>query len=172
VLDVLDSQSDQVDATESAEKRYVEFWEALCSIYHDAKELRKEVSASVEGDRLNTAEGRRAVIEELQARIRSLCRRREEVIVTAKVADKAQPPVEPTALHVATFLLLQRNADQLDCLFVFVDHPLRLLKGSPTNHRSERNVRREAEIRKGARTSKTARGAKSRVTIMTVFASL
>jgi len=155
------------------EKEYVEFWDTLCSIYHDAKELSKEVAASVaasvEGDRLNTAEGRRAVIEELQARIKALCDRREETIITAKAAAKAQPPIEPTAPHVTTFILLQRElADQLDCLFVFVEHP----EVEPTNNRSERNARREAEIRKGARTSKTTAGAKRRGTIVTVFGSL
>ncbi len=151
------------------ETEYVEFWDALCLIYHDAKQLSKEVAASVEGDRLNTDEGRRAVIEELQARITELCNRREETIITPKAAAKAQPPLEPTAPHVATFILLQRElADQLDCLFVFVEHP----EVEPTNNRSERNARREAEIRKGARTSKTATGAKRRSIIVTVFASL
>jgi len=151
------------------ETEYVEFWDALCSIYHDAKVLSKEVAVSIEGDRLNTTEGRQAVIEELQARITSLCDRCEETIVTAKAAAKAQPPTEPTALHVATFILLQRElADQLDCLFVFVEHP----EVEPTNNRSERNARREAEIRKGARTSKTTVGAKRRSIIVTVFASL
>lgn len=76
---------------------------------------------------------------------------------------------QPTADHVATFILLQRElADNVDCLFVFVEHP----EVEPTNNRSERNVRREAEIRKGARTSKTVQGAKRRGTIVTVLASL
>ncbi len=105
----------------------------------------------------------------MQARIKSLCNRREETIFTAKAAAKAQTPTEPTALHVATFIRLQRElAHQLDCLFVFVEHP----EVEPTNNRSERNARREAEIRKGARTSKTAAGARRRSTIVTVFASL
>jgi len=56
----------------------------------------------------------------------------------------------------------------LDCLFVFIEHP----DVEPTNSRSERNVRREAEIRKGARTNKTAKGAKRRGIIVTVLASL
>ncbi len=151
------------------ETEYVEFWSTLCSIYHDAKQLSKEVAASVEGDGLNTAEGRRAVIEELQARITELCNRHEETIITPKAAAKAQHLLEPTAADVATFILLQRElADQLECLFVFVEHP----NVEPTNNRSERNARREAEIRKGARTSKTAQGAKRRSTIVTVFASL
>ena len=151
------------------ETEYAEFWDQLCSIYHDAKQRSQEVAASLEGDRLNSAEGRRAVIEELQARVTSLCDRREETIITTTAAAKAQPPLEPTAPHVATFLLLQRElADQLDCLFVFVEHP----EVEPTNNRSERNARREAEIRKGARTSKTATGARRRSTIVTVFASL
>jgi transposase len=70
---------------------------------------------------------------------------------------------------VETFILLQRElADNLNCLFVFVEHP----EVEPTNNRSERNARREAEIRKGARTSKTDRGAKRRSIIVTVLASL
>jgi transposase len=151
------------------ETEYVGFWEALCLIYHDAKELSKQVAAAVEGDPLNTADGRRAVIEELQARITELCDRRDETIITTKAAAKAQPPVEPTTPHVAAFINLQRElAEQLECLFVFVEHP----EVEPTNNRSERNVRREAEIRQGARTSKSAAGAKRRGTIVTVFASL
>jgi len=68
-----------------------------------------------------------------------------------------------------TFILLQRElADNVDCLFVFVEHP----EVEPTNNRSERNARREAEIRKGARTRKTDRGAKRRSIIVTVLASL
>jgi len=151
------------------EKEYVEFWDQLCSIYHDAKEFSKEVATSVEGDRLNTVDGRRAVIEGLQVRITELCDRRDETIITTKAAAKAQTAVEPTVSHVATFINLQRElADNVDCLFVFVEHP----EVEPTNNRSERNVRREAEIRKGARTSKSAAGAKRRGTIVTVFASL
>jgi len=89
--------------------------------------------------------------------------------VTAIAAKKAQPPIEPTVSHVAALINLQRElANQLECLFVFVEHP----EVEPTNNRSERNARREAEIRKGARTSKTATGARRRSTLVTVFASL
>ncbi len=99
----------------------------------------------------------------------TLCNRREEIVITAKAAAKSKRAIEPTADHVATFILLQRElADNVDCLFVFVEHP----EVEPTNNRSERNVRREAEIRKGARTSKTVQGAKRRGTIVTVLASL
>jgi len=84
-------------------------------------------------------------------------------------AIKLQPVGEPTPLPEKTFILLQRElTDNLDCLFVFVEHP----EVEPTNNRSERNARREAEIRKGARTSKTVSGAKRRSTIVTVLASL
>ncbi len=151
------------------EKEYIEFWDQLCSIYHDAKEFSKDVAASVAGDPLHTTEGRRVVIGKLEARIAELCDRRDETIITAKAAAKVQPAIEPTASHVASFINLQRElADNVACLFVFVEHP----EVEPTNNRSERNVRREAEIRKGARTSKTANGAKRRGTIVTVFASL
>jgi len=91
------------------------------------------------------------------------------MVITTKAAEKQQPPGEPTSSHVATFILLQRElANNIDCLFVFVEHP----EVEPTNNRSERNVRREAEIRKGARTSKTDAGAKRRSIIVTVLASL
>jgi hypothetical protein len=57
-----------------------------------------------------------------------------------------------------TFILLQRElADNVDCLFVFVEHP----EVEPTNNRSERNARCEAEIRKGALTRTTDRGRKT-----------
>ena len=76
-----------------------------------------------------------------------LCSRRKEKIITSKAATKSEPPVEPTSLHVETFILLQRElADNVHCLFMFVEHP----EVEPTNNRSECNARREAEIRKGA----------------------
>ena len=90
-------------------------------------------------------------------------------MITAKATEKQQPPGEPTASHVETFILLQRElADNIDCLFVFVEHP----EVEPTNNRIERNARREAGIRKGARTRKTDSGAKRRSIIVTVLASL
>jgi len=151
------------------EPQYVEFLDSLCLIYHDAKQLRDGVADSVQGDPLNDSAQRQAVIQKLQDRIKELCNRREETLLTAKGAAKLQPAVEPTPLCEKTFILLQRElADNLDCLFVFVEHP----EVEPTNNRSERNARREAEIRKGARTSKTASGAKRRSTIVTVLASL
>ena len=141
------------------EPQYAEFLDGLCSIYDDAKQLRDDAEDA----------SRKSIVKQLQDRITSLCTRREERIITAKAAAKAEPAIEPTAEDVATFILLQRElADNVDCLFVFVEHP----EVEPTNNRSERNVRREAEIRKGARTSKTARGAKRRGTIVTVLASL
>ena len=150
------------------EPQYAEFLDGLCSIYDDAKQLRDDALVQ---DTLADAEdaSRKAVVTQLQNLITSLCNRRDETIITAKTAAKSEPAIEPTAEHVATFILLQRElADNVDCLFVFVEHP----EVEPTNNRSERNVRREAEIRKGARTSKTARGAKRRGTIVTVLASL
>ena len=71
--------------------------------------------------------------------------------------------------HEATFIHLHNElVDNMDCLFVFVEHP----QVEPTNNRSERNVRCEAEIRKGGRTSKSQDGAKRRSIIMTVLMSL
>ena len=143
------------------ESQSAEVLDDLCSIYDDAKPLRDDASAQ--------DASRVAIVKPLQDRITSLCNRREETIITAKAAAKAEPGIEPTAEQVAAFILLQRElADNIDCLFVFVEHP----EVEPTNNRSERNVRREAEIRTAARTSKTARGAKRRGTIVTVPASL
>ena len=151
------------------ETEYAEFLDQLCGIYHDAKDLRDNVAASVVGDPLNDASERKAVVAKLQDRIRSLCSGRIEKIITSKAAAKSEPPIEPTPSHVETFILLQRElADNVECLFVFVEHPA----VEPTNNRSERNARREAEIRKGARTSKTDSGAKRRSIIVTVLASL
>ena len=145
------------------EPQYAEFLGSLCSIYDDAKQLRDDTLADAEDA------SRVTVVTQLQNRITSLCNLREETIITAKAAAKSEPAIEPTAEHVATFILLQRElAGNVDCLFVFVEHP----EVEPTNNRSERNVRREAEIRKGARTSKTKRGARRRGTIVTVLASL
>ena len=148
---------------------YAEFMDQLCGIYHDAKQLRDNVAASVVGESLNEASERKAVVAKLQARIQLLCGRRGEEIITSKAAAKSEPPIEPTPSDVEIFIHLQRElADNVDCLFVFVEHP----EVEPTNNRSERNSRREAEIRKGARTSKTDRGAKRRSIIVTVLASL
>jgi len=150
------------------ERQYAEFLDSLCSIYDDAKQLRDDALLQ---DASSDAEdaSRLAVVAQLQNRITTLCNRREETIITAKTAAKSKPTIDPTDSSIATFILLQRElADNVACLFVFVEHP----KVEPTNNRSERNVRREAEIRKGARTSKTVRGAKRRGTIVTVLASL
>ena len=151
------------------ETEYAEFLDQLCGIYHDAKCLRDNVAASVIGEPLNDAAKRKAVVATLEERIKSLCGRCDEKVLTAKAAEKQVPPREPTASHVATFILLQQElVDNVDCLFVFVEHP----EVEPTNNRSERNARREAEIRKGARTNKTDVGAKRRSVIVTVLASL
>jgi len=128
---------------------YATFLDQLCAIYDDAKRLRKDGRLGV---------GREEKSRELRARVESLCTRSEEIIV------KGVTPADEE-----TFLLLQRElVGNLDCLFVFVEHP----EVEPTNNRSERNVRREAEIRKGARTSKSESGAHRRSVIVTVLASL
>jgi len=83
--------------------------------------------------------------------------RSDENVITTKAAANQKPPGEPTSSHVATFILLQQElVDNVDCSFVFDEHP----EVEPTNNRSERNARREAEIREGARTIKTDSGAK------------
>ena len=102
--------------------------------------------------------GREEKSRQLEDRVQSLCTRRDETIVK-----------DVTPGHEETFILLQRElCTNLECLFVFVEHP----EVEPTNNRSERNARREAEIRKGARTSKSESGAHRRSVIVMVLASL
>ena len=130
-------------------KEYAAFLDELCNIYQRAVRCRKD-------GRLRT--GRATKARELEEAIRSLCTRHGETI------DK-----DATPDHEATFIRLQNElVDNLDRLFVFVEHP----QVETTNNRSERTVRREAEIRKGGRTSKTPAGARRRGVIMTVLASL
>ena len=161
------------------EPQYAEFLDGLCSIYDDAKQLRDGVLNGVLNGALNgalnaedasrAATDSRQIVTQLQDRVTSLCNRREERVITAKAAAKATPAIEPTAEHVAAFILLQRElAENVDCLFVFVEHP----EVEPTNNRSERQSRGEAMARKMARTSKSASGAKRRGVIMSVLASL
>lgn len=152
------------------ETEYAEFLDNLCLIYDDAKQLRDDrKSSTTDAARSDEGVDSTEIVKRLQDRLKSLCTRREEEIITLKAAEKSNPPIEPTADHTATFILLQRElADNVDNLFVFVAHP----EVEATNNISERNVRREAEIRKGARTSKTEEGAKRRGIIVTVLASL
>jgi uncharacterized small protein (DUF1192 family) len=155
------------------EQEYATFLDQLCSIYDDAKELRAAHAAAADAGSAKSSSELEAIITKLQTRIEALCTRHEEPIIKPKAeANKCdtRKPVQPeTPKHVETFILLQRELmSNLDCLFVFVEHP----DVEPTNNRSERNVRREAEIRKGARTNKTAKGAKRRSVIVTVLASL
>jgi transposase len=141
------------------ETEYAEFLDQLCAIYDEAKQLRDAQQANTSAE-LQVED----VVEQLQSRIESLCHRHQEPIIKS---EKSGQPLTPA--HAETFILLQRElVGNLDCLFVFVEHP----EVEPTNNRSERNARREAEIRKGARTSKSQAGAKRRSVIVTVFASL
>jgi len=130
-------------------KEYATFLDELCNIYQRAVRYRKDGRLRI---------GRATKARELEEAIRSLCTRHGETINKDATPD-----------HEATFIRLQNElVDNLDRLFVFVEHP----QVEPTNNRSERNVRREAEIRKGGRTSKTPAGARRRGVIMTVLASL
>ncbi len=142
------------------ETEYAEFLDSLCLLYNDAKSCR-----CCEADQ----EGCDEKVNRLQDRLIALCSRREEKVITPKFAEKQEPPIEPTVEHLATFILLQRElANNLEKLFVFVEHS----QVDPTNNLSERNVRREAEIRKASRCSKSEKGAKRRGIIVTVLASL
>lgn len=127
---------------------YARFLDRLYAIYRRAVRYQK--------DRRFTA-GRAAVVTKLKASIRRLC----------DFADYGIDDDMPE--HVATYIRLHEElVDNLDCLFVFVEHP----EVAATNNDSERTVRREAEVRKGGRTSKTQAGAQRRSVIITVFASL
>ncbi len=131
------------------EVEYKEFLDELYRIYQQAIRFQKDHRLSV---------GRRAKVEQLQARILKLCTRAQQKI------DADHMP-----RHEATFIRLQNELVKgLPSLFVFVEHP----EVEATNNRSERNIRREAEIRKGGRTSKSEQGAKRRSVIMTVLATL
>ncbi len=150
------------------ETEYAEFLDSLCLLYHDAKSCQSVETKScqdVEADEESIDE----IVKRLKARVTSLCRRREEKIITPKFAEKQNPVIEPTVDHLATFILLQRElTNNLEKLFVFVEHA----DVDPTNNLSERNVRREAEIRKASRCSKSEKGAKRRGVIVSVLASL
>ncbi len=135
------------------ELAYATFLDQLCAIYDDARQLRS-------AELLNTTapEARQEKVAELRGRVEALCPRHAEPILPDETPDPQ-----------ATFIRLQRElVTNLECLFVFVEHP----EVEPTNNRSERHLRREAEIRKGARTSKSQAGAQRRSVIMTVLASL
>ena len=131
------------------EKQYATFLDDLFGIYQEAIRYQKD-------RRLRVGRAQKAL--DLQEKIRSLCTRHGETIDEDRMPD-----------HDVTFIRLQNElVDNVDCLFVFVEHP----EVEATNNRSERNVRSEAEIRKGGRTSKSAKGAKRRSIIMTVLMSL
>jgi len=131
------------------EKQYATFLDKLFSIYQEAVRYQKDGRLSI---------GRAQKALDLQENIRSLCTRHGETIDEDTMPDRE-----------ATFIRLQNElVDNVDCLFVFVEHP----QVEPTNNRSERNVRCEAEIRKGGRTSKSKDGARRRSIIMTVLMSL
>jgi len=88
------------------------------------KDLRTNVAVAVVGEPLNDAAERKAVVAKLQDRIKSLCCRRAQEIITSKAAAKSETPIEPTPSHLQTFILLQHELpDNLNCLFVFVEHP-------------------------------------------------
>ena len=127
---------------------YKEFLDGLHAIFCQAKRYREDSRLTI---------GRAQKVEELKQAIRDLC----------TLADMAVE--DDMTKHMEAFIHLQQElVDNLDCLFVFVEHP----EVEPTNNRSEQNVRREAEVRKGGRTSKTDNGAQRRSVIMTIFATL
>jgi hypothetical protein len=127
---------------------YKRFMKSLFSIYYDAVRFSHDRRLSA---------GRQAKVNQLQSRIRMICRRYGETLDDAAPADDAK------------FVLLQNElVDHTEKLFVFVLHP----EVEATNNRSERQARAEAMARKAARTSKTETGARRRGVIMSVLASL
>lgn len=130
------------------ELQYSQFLDELYDIYRRAVAYQKDRRLSV---------GRSGKVKELCEAVVALC------------SQAGQPMDEAASEDEATWIRLQNELiENLECLFVFVEHP----EVERTNNRSERNVRREAEIRKGGRTSKTNRGARRRSIFMTMFASL
>jgi transposase len=128
--------------------QYAEFLDRLYDIYCLAVRYQKDGRLSV---------GRAQKVGELCQAIVELC------------TQAGQPIEESTSDEEATLIRLQNElVENLECLFVFVEHP----EVERTNNRTERQFHREAEVRKGGRTSKTDKGAKRRSIIMTVFASL
>ena len=118
--------------------------------------------------------GREDRAKELEKKLRRICRRAGETIVTAKMvadAKKADPQsslVVTSDSEVKFIRLHNQLVEKAENFFIFVCDP----EVEPTNNRSERSARPEAMARKAARTSKTDKGAKRRGIIMTVFASL
>ena len=64
------------------------------------KDLRTNVAVAVVGEPLNDAAERKAVVAKLQDRIKSLCCRRAQEIITSKAAAKSETPIEPTPSHL------------------------------------------------------------------------
>jgi hypothetical protein len=137
----------------------------LFNVYYEAVRLSKDKRLSV---------GREEKVKDLEKKLRRICRRAGEVIITEKMVA-ATKKADPQSSLVATsdsdakFIRLHNQlVEKSSCFFVFVCDP----SVEPTNNRSERAARPEAMARKAARTSKTDKGAKRRGIIMTVFASL
>jgi regulator of replication initiation timing len=146
-------------------KEYRAFVDALFELYYEAVRLSKDKRLSV---------GREAKAKELELRLRELCVRYDEKVITkARVAKaKKRDPhstLVPTADAEAKMINLHKQLyEKASKMFVFVCHP----EVEPTNNRSERAARPEAMARKATRTSKSPKGAKRRGVIMSVFSSL
>jgi hypothetical protein len=146
-------------------KEYGRFVKTLFNVYYEAVRLSKDKRLSV---------GREAKAKELETRLRRICRRAGEEIITEKMVAKSKK-LDPQSTLVVTsdseakFIRLQNQlVEKASNFFVFVCDPA----VESTNNRSERAVRPEATARKAARTSKSAKGARRRGIIMTVFASM
>lgn len=146
-------------------KAYQRFCQSLFHIYYDAVRLSKDKRLSV---------GREEKAKLLESRLRRICRRNGETVITEAMVAKAKCNDPNTTLAVtseseAKMIHLQKQlVEKRENMFVFVVNPA----VEPTNNRSERATRPEAMARKATRTSKSDNGAKRRGIIMTVFASL
>lgn len=101
-------------------REYARFLKLLFAVYYDAVRSSRDRRLSV---------GRPAKVQELQARIRRICRRYGEVLDETAAADKGK------------FVLLQNElVDHLEKLFVFVLHPE--VEATNTGKRVERFRRR------------------------------
>jgi len=132
-------------------KSYQRFLDELLELYRDAKR-------AADDGRLGS-QGRRQRVDELDARLGSLCR---------PIVDAAKPDAKPHEREFANLaeeLLRLSLAEEL-FTFVMVDEL------EPTNNGMERHLRNPALDRKAGRTNKTASGARRRSIIVSVLESL
>jgi hypothetical protein len=142
-------------------KSYRRFYVQLMLLYRLAKCYQKDGRLSV---------GRAAKVKELQEKVKKLCKRYQEEIITEEdVKNRNLGNSLITSDSDAKLIRLQNElVDHLENLFVFVEHP----EVGSTNNQSERNLRGEAIARKASKTSRSERGAERRGIIISVLGTL